>query len=343
MAEELVMPRLSDTMEEGTIGRWLKQEGDSIKEGDVLAEIETDKATMEFQAYADGTLLKILVGDGETVALGAPIALIGEQGEQVPDAPAAEVHARSRAEEPQAASAPAAEQAPQAPAANGKGAGGALRISPIARRMADRAGIDVSTLAGTGSGPDGRIVKADVERAIAAGGSAAPAAAATSRADRLRRSQRRGRAARSDADAEGNRPPHVGVEDHRPPLLPLGRDRHDPGRPDAGGAERGAGRRRREDQHQRPDRAGLRDGADRASPGAPLVRGRPPRLPPARQHRHRGGARRRPDRAGAARRRHPQPARDRGGRTRPGHPCPRRRPQAERDRGRHVHRSPTWA
>ena len=82
-------------MEEGTIGRWLKQEGDSIKEGDVLAEIETDKATMEFQAYADGTLLKILVGDGETVALGAPIALIGEQGEQVPDAPAAEAQRRS--------------------------------------------------------------------------------------------------------------------------------------------------------------------------------------------------------------------------------------------------------
>ncbi len=110
MAEELVMPRLSDTMEEGTIGRWLKQEGDSIKEGDVLAEIETDKATMEFQAYADGTLLKILVGDGETVALGAPIALIGEQGEQVPDAPAAEVQAEP-AEEPQAAPAPAAEAA----------------------------------------------------------------------------------------------------------------------------------------------------------------------------------------------------------------------------------------
>ncbi len=169
MAEELVMPRLSDTMEEGTIGRWLKQEGDSIKEGDVLAEIETDKATMEFQAYADGTLLKILVGDGETVALGAPIALVGEQGEQVPDAAAAV----APAEEPQAA-----EEQPEAPADNGKGAGGALRISPIARRMADRAGIDVSTLAGTGSGPDGRIVKADVERAIAAGGSAAPAAAA---------------------------------------------------------------------------------------------------------------------------------------------------------------------
>ena len=177
MAEELVMPRLSDTMEEGTIGRWLKQEGDSIKEGDVLAEIETDKATMEFQAYADGTLLKILVGDGETVALGAPIALVGEQGEQVPDAPAAETQPEP-AEQPQAAAAPSAEDQPDTPADNGKGAGGALRISPIARRMADRAGIDVSTLAGTGSGPDGRIVKADVERAIAAGGSAAPAAAA---------------------------------------------------------------------------------------------------------------------------------------------------------------------
>jgi pyruvate dehydrogenase E2 component (dihydrolipoamide acetyltransferase) len=81
MAEELTMPRLSDTMEEGTIARWLVKEGDEIHEGDVIAEIETDKATMEFQSYADGTVLKILVGDGESVALGAPIALVGAPGE----------------------------------------------------------------------------------------------------------------------------------------------------------------------------------------------------------------------------------------------------------------------
>src|SRR3954465_6751527 len=81
MSEELVMPRLSDTMEEGTIGRWLVHEGDAFAAGDVLAEIETDKATMEFQAYDSGTGLRILVADGETVALGAPIAIVGAEGE----------------------------------------------------------------------------------------------------------------------------------------------------------------------------------------------------------------------------------------------------------------------
>src|SRR5215467_526771 len=90
MSEELTMPRLSDTMEQGTIGRWLKREGESFHEGDVIAEIETDKATMDFQAYEDGTMLRILVGDGESAALGAPIAIIGAEGEEVPDdAPAA--------------------------------------------------------------------------------------------------------------------------------------------------------------------------------------------------------------------------------------------------------------
>src|SRR3954465_7652363 len=83
MAEELVMPRLSDTMEQGTIARWLKAEGDQVAEGDVLAEIETDKATMELNSYADGVLLKILVGDGESAALGAPIAIVGAEGEAV--------------------------------------------------------------------------------------------------------------------------------------------------------------------------------------------------------------------------------------------------------------------
>ena len=84
MSEELTMPRLSDTMEEGRIGRWLKREGDSFREGDVIAEIETDKATMEFQAYDAGTVLRIIVDDGETAALGAPIAIVGEAGEAVP-------------------------------------------------------------------------------------------------------------------------------------------------------------------------------------------------------------------------------------------------------------------
>ena len=82
------MPRLSDTMEEGRIGRWLKREGESFREGDVIAEIETDKATMEFQAYDAGTVLRIIVDDGETAALGAPIAIVGEAGEEVAETPA---------------------------------------------------------------------------------------------------------------------------------------------------------------------------------------------------------------------------------------------------------------
>src|SRR5690242_7135058 len=168
MSEELTMPRLSDTMEQGTIGRWLKREGESFHEGDVIAEIETDKATMDFQAYEDGTMLRILVGDGETAALGAPIAIIGAEGEEVPaDAPAA-ASANGGGRDN------GAEEAPSD--------GGGLRASPIARRMADAGGLDLRTLAGKGTGPDGRIVKADVERALAGGARPAPAAPAAPQA-----------------------------------------------------------------------------------------------------------------------------------------------------------------
>jgi len=184
MSEELTMPRLSDTMEQGTIGRWLKREGESFHEGDVIAEIETDKATMDFQAYEDGTMLRILVGDGETAALGAPIAIIGAEGEEVPDdAPAAaSANGDGRdngAAEPAAASGAEASPAetPVATATEAAPADGAgLRASPIARRMADAGGLDLRTLAGQGTGPDGRIVKADVERALAGGVKPTPAA-----------------------------------------------------------------------------------------------------------------------------------------------------------------------
>jgi pyruvate dehydrogenase E2 component (dihydrolipoyllysine-residue acetyltransferase) len=182
MSEELTMPRLSDTMEQGTIGRWLKREGESFREGDVIAEIETDKATMDFQAYEDGTMLKILVGDGESAALGAPIAIVGAEGEEVPaGAPAAEAAPANGGSgggggsgEADAPTMVAASRAQ--PEATSNGGDGAFRASPIARRMADAAGLDLRTLAGRGTGPDGRIVKADVERALA-GGTAAPAAA----------------------------------------------------------------------------------------------------------------------------------------------------------------------
>jgi pyruvate dehydrogenase E2 component (dihydrolipoyllysine-residue acetyltransferase) len=167
VSEELTMPRLSDTMEEGRIGRWLKREGDSFREGDVIAEIETDKATMEFQAYDDGTVLRIIVDDGETAPLGAPIAIVGEAGEEV-EAPAEQPAAEPEPEK--TGSDPNFSAAPTGPAPQGNGKAEVLRVSPIARRMADAAGLDLRTLAGKGSGPDGRIVKADVERALSGSG-----------------------------------------------------------------------------------------------------------------------------------------------------------------------------
>ena len=185
------MPRLSDTMEEGRIGRWLKREGDSFREGDIIAEIETDKATMEFQAYDDGTVLRIIVDDGETAALGAPIAIVGEAGEKVEEqseqpadtAPEAEAEPETdteAAEEPAAKTESDPNLSPPPSAAEGNGKAEVLRVSPIARLMADAAGLDLRTLAGKGSGPDGRIVKADVERALGSGaGDAEPAAPST--------------------------------------------------------------------------------------------------------------------------------------------------------------------
>src|SRR5436305_11825659 len=137
MSEELTMPRLSDTMEQGTIGRWLEREGESFHEGDVIAEIETDKATMDFQAYEDGTMLRILVGDGESAALGAPIAIIGAEGEEVPaDAPAAASANGGGRDNGAAEPAPAAEpeakaEGPAATTTAQAPSDGGLRASPI--------------------------------------------------------------------------------------------------------------------------------------------------------------------------------------------------------------------
>jgi pyruvate dehydrogenase E2 component (dihydrolipoamide acetyltransferase) len=176
------MPALSPTMTEGTLARWLKKEGDTIKAGDVIAEIETDKATMEVEAVDEGVLAKILVPEGTAgVAVNAPIAELAGKGEAKP-APAPK--AEAKAEPPKAAPAPAAKAAfdpepdpPKAQPGNGHDTGERVFASPLARRMAAQAGIDLSTL--KGSGPNGRIVKADVEAAMAgAAPKAAPAPAA---------------------------------------------------------------------------------------------------------------------------------------------------------------------
>jgi pyruvate dehydrogenase E2 component (dihydrolipoamide acetyltransferase) len=185
MPTEILMPALSPTMEDGTLAKWLVKEGDTVNAGDILAEIETDKATMEFEAVDEGTIGKILVEEGtEAVKVNAPIAVLLEEGESADDivaTPAAASPAPAAAE-PAAAPAPA-QAAPEpaatpAPAAPGPTDGARIFASPLARRIAADKGLDLSQI--KGSGPHGRIVKADVEGATAqpAAAAAAPAAAA---------------------------------------------------------------------------------------------------------------------------------------------------------------------
>jgi pyruvate dehydrogenase E2 component (dihydrolipoamide acetyltransferase) len=182
------MPKLSDTMTVGTLVKWKKQEGDAVKTGDILAEVETDKATMELESFFDGTLLKIFVPDGAQVAIGDALCAVGQPGEEV-TAPAAKKAAgggpksevRSQKSEPAPSASPVAASASEwsvpppatlpasvtAPAvASAKE--GRIRISPLARKLAAEKGIDYTGIAG--SGPRGRIVRADIIAASGAGG-----------------------------------------------------------------------------------------------------------------------------------------------------------------------------
>ena len=194
MPIELKMPALSPTMEEGTLAKWLVKEGDEVNSGDILAEIETDKATMEFEAVDEGKIAKILVAEGtDGVKVGQPIAILAGEGEKVEEAakaptkpsPAGEgAEAKPKAGEVDAAKAqpaptpaapqphpPAAEQrVPPSPKGEGKDR---IKASPLARRIAEDKGIDLAAV--QGSGPGGRIVKADLEKAPAAA-AAKPAA-----------------------------------------------------------------------------------------------------------------------------------------------------------------------
>jgi pyruvate dehydrogenase E2 component (dihydrolipoamide acetyltransferase) len=187
MATNILMPALSPTMTEGTLSRWLKKEGENVRAGDVIAEIETDKATMEVEAVDEGVLGKILVADGtEGVKVNEPIAILVDQGEAVPAsaapapaakaAPAPEVAKPAPVAEQQAEPVRAAQPVPQS--GNGHDAGGdRVFASPLARRMAKQAGIDLAAL--KGSGPNGRIVKADIETAQQKGPTAGAAPPAT--------------------------------------------------------------------------------------------------------------------------------------------------------------------
>lgn len=163
MPIQILMPALSPTMEEGTLGKWLINEGDSVSSGDLLAEIETDKATMEFEAVDEGTIGKILVADGTTnVAVNTPIAILLEEGEDA-SAMDAEVSADLAAPDP-AVTEEVPAIAPTAPVEK-PATGDRIFASPLARRIAADKGIDLATV--TGSGPRGRIVKADLETAKA--------------------------------------------------------------------------------------------------------------------------------------------------------------------------------
>lgn len=178
MPVNILMPALSPTMTEGTLAKWLKKEGDMVKAGEVIAEIETDKATMEVEAVDEGKLAKILIAGGSAnVAVNTPIAILLEDGE--------DASALSAAPAPKAAAAPAPSAAPAdapkaaatpTPAAPTTASGDRVFASPLARRIADQKGLDLKSVKGTG--PHGRIVKSDVENAKA--GASAPAAKSSS-------------------------------------------------------------------------------------------------------------------------------------------------------------------
>jgi pyruvate dehydrogenase E2 component (dihydrolipoamide acetyltransferase) len=190
MANMIEMPKLSDTMTVGTLVRWLKREGDLVKAGDMLAEVETDKATMELESFFNGTLLAIYVKEGSQVPLGAALCAIGKPGEKVePPPPPAAAPAEAPAgvpppppapapappaPEPQPVPAPAARTAAEAPPSQPSAR---VRISPLARKLAREKGIDPASV--SGSGPGGRVVRADILAAAAPGAAKrAPAAIA---------------------------------------------------------------------------------------------------------------------------------------------------------------------
>ena len=196
MAQILGLPKLSPTMEEGVLVRWTKKEGDKVSPGDLIAEVETDKANMDFNVEDSGVLLKLLVKEGDTVKLGAPVAILGKAGEDVsaliaqasggaaaapapaakaPEAaPTAKPAAAAAAPAPTKNEAPAAAPAQSAAAVAAPVRTGQLLASPLAKTMAIELGVDLRTV--TGTGPGGRIVERDV-KAAASGSGTAPASA----------------------------------------------------------------------------------------------------------------------------------------------------------------------
>jgi pyruvate dehydrogenase E2 component (dihydrolipoamide acetyltransferase) len=201
MPIEVTMPKLSDTMEEGKVLRWLKHVGDRVAPGDVLAEVETDKADMELEAYDEGVLAELRVAEGATVPVGAVIAVLAAPGEAAAaapaPAPAPPKPAAARAEPSRPTLVRRPEPAAPAP-------GERPRVSPLARRIAEEHGVDLATI--TGTGPGGRIVERDVRAAVAGAAAPAPPAAAPSGAKRIELGRMRRTTARRMAEAKRDVP-----------------------------------------------------------------------------------------------------------------------------------------
>jgi len=170
MAIKIEMPKLSDTMEEGVIAKWNVNEGDSVSAGDIIAEVETDKATMDVEVFDAGTILKIVPGEGDAVPLGGLIAIIGEVGEDISslldnDSNSATTDSSPVTEDDKVKNAEESMTAPTAVVASSQG-DGRIKASPLAKKIAADKGVDLNSIAG--SGPEGRIVKKDVETAQSA-------------------------------------------------------------------------------------------------------------------------------------------------------------------------------
>jgi len=191
MAVNILMPALSPTMTDGTLARWLVAEGDAVRSGDVIAEIETDKATMEVEALDDGVMAKLVIAEGtQNVAVNALIAVLAEEGEDASEAakgaenapenapvPAPPAPVAAPTPTPAPVATPAPTPAPVAPQAVAVQKGARIFASPLARRIAGDAGLNITSVMGTG--PHGRIIRADVEEAIAKGAAAVTTSAAT--------------------------------------------------------------------------------------------------------------------------------------------------------------------
>lgn len=222
MAVKVEMPKLSDTMEEGVIAKWNVEEGDKVESGDIIAEVETDKATMEVEVFDDGTILKILADEGEAVPLGNLMAVIGEEGEDISDILEEAEKESGGSEEPSREDTPPATGVAQGeeeydPVFDGMEAseegkettsstteGGRIKASPLARRMAEEQDIDLSNV--KGSGPNGRIIKRDIEEYEPSEVSVSPAATVSREDKEHRVSQMRKTIARRLSESKFSSP-----------------------------------------------------------------------------------------------------------------------------------------